>query len=688
MNVPPAGSASATLLSRLLERLERAEAYAQMGSWSYDVTTGQGWWSSQMFRFFGLPPDPRAPQFEVYLDRIHPDDRAHVRDALFAMAAGKEPEVHTYRTDPRYGPVRYLQPTYRVLHEADGRMRAFEGTLLDVTERARLETLSEGEHHALELVARQAPLGEVLATICRLIEQQLEGGLCSVLLLDRDGIHIRHGAAPSLPAAYNESIHGLEIGPQAGSCGTAMYHKQLVEVRDIATDPRWSAYKDIALSHDLRACWSNPILAKDGAVLGSFAVYYHAPRPATAAELRVIERATHVASIAIERARAADEHAAMQQRLLQAQKLEAVGRLAGGVAHDFNNILGVILGYAEVELRGKAPSDPGYASLHEIRNAALRAADLTLQLLAFSRRQTVNPRIVDVNAAIGRCRNLLQRLVGEEVEIRFVAGEEVGAVRIDPIQLDQILTNLAVNARDAIAGTGTITFRSARVDAGGDGWVRITCTDTGKGIAPEQLEHVFEPFFTTKEVGKGTGLGLATVYGIVEQNGGTVRVESTPAEGTTFTIHLPRVAAAPAELAASPVAVPGGSETILVAEDDPAILELCREMLQAEGYRVLPASSPTLALEIARTHPDPIDLLLTDVVMPTLNGRDLQERVAELRPGIATLFMSGYSADVLTARGVLAAGVKLLPKPFSLGELLRQVRRALDGGRDDGAPVR
>jgi signal transduction histidine kinase/ActR/RegA family two-component response regulator len=685
MNVPPAGSASATLLARLLERLERAEAYAQVGSWSYDITTGQGWWSSQMFRFFGLTPDPRAPQFEVYLDRIHPEDRAVVRDALLAMAGGKEPVVHIYRTDPRYGPIRYLQPTYGILHDDDGRMRAFEGTLIDITERARLEALSDGEHQVLERVARQAPLAEILATICRLIEAQLEGGLCSILLLDADGVHIRHGAAPSLPAAYNAAIDGLTIGPEEGSCGTAMYRKVRIEAADIATDPRWVRYREIALSHDLRACWSNPILAKDGSVLGSFAVYYHSPKPSTPADLRVIERATHIASIAIERAKAADDHASMQQRLLQAQKLEAVGRLAGGVAHDFNNILGVILGYAEVELRGKGPTDPGYTAFHEIRNAALRAADLTLQLLAFSRRQTVDPRVLDVNLAIGRCLNLMKRLVGEDIELRFDPGEEVGAVRIDPIQLDQVLTNLAVNSRDAMDGPGTVTFRTARIAAGGKGWVRITCADDGRGIPPDQIEHVFEPFFTTKQVGKGTGLGLATVYGIVEQNGGTIRVESREGSGTTFTILLPREDAAPTESATPPRTIPGGTETILVAEDDPAILELCREMLEAEGYRVLAAATPTLALAIARDQPDPIHLLLTDVVMPTLNGRDLQMRIAEIRPGIATLFMSGYSADVLTARGVLAPGVKLLPKPFSLGDLLRQVREALDGGQDAAA---
>jgi CheY-like chemotaxis protein/anti-sigma regulatory factor (Ser/Thr protein kinase) len=266
------------------------------------------------------------------------------------------------------------------------------------------------------------------------------------------------------------------------------------------------------------------------------------------------------------------------------------------------------------------------------------------------------------------------------------AGEAGAAARPAATQLDQILTNLAANGRDAIEGPGTITFETARVSAGTEGSVRITCTDTGKGIAPDQLEHVFEPFYTTKQVGKGTGLGLATVYGIVEQNGGTIRVESAPGKGTKFTILLPRLAEAPAERSAIQAAMPGGTETILVAEDDPAILELCREMLASQGYRVLATHSPTLAIAIARDHPEVIHLLLTDVVMPTLNGRDLQARVTEIRPGIATLFMSGYSADVLTARGVLAPGVTLLSKPFSMGDLLRQVRAVLDGGRDAAAP--
>ncbi|HTZ52370.1 MAG TPA: PAS domain S-box protein, partial [Spirochaetia bacterium] len=383
------------------------------------------------------------------------------------------------------------------------------------------------------------------------------------------------------------------------------------------------------------------------------------------------------------------DRVALEAQLRQAQKMESVGRLAGGIAHDFNNLLQVILGNAQDVLESTPASAPQRGQLLEVLHAGARSAELTRQLLAFARRQDVVPRVVDLNEAVSRALKMLRRLIGEDIELVWKPGPSLWNVKIDPAQVDQALANLASNSRDAIAGVGTLTVSTGNqlLDAAWcrahDGaepgeYVRLSVRDDGAGMGPEVQAHLFEPFFTTKGVGQGTGLGLATVYGIVKQGRGFLDVESRPGEGATFTIYLPRTA----EAAPGPARQPDGlstrgNETILVVEDEASILLMLQRALAQLGYTVIAAHSPAEALRAAEEHPGTLHLLLTDVVMPGMNGRQLVERVAQLRPGVRALFMSGHTAEVISQRGVIEEGMPFIQKPFATAALASRIREIL-----------
>jgi PAS domain S-box-containing protein len=384
------------------------------------------------------------------------------------------------------------------------------------------------------------------------------------------------------------------------------------------------------------------------------------------------------------------EHLRLADQLRQAQKMESVGRLAGGVAHDFNNMLTVIQGYAQFGLEETDSADPLYYKLQQILNAATRSAAITSQLLAFARKQTISPKVLDLNHTLEGMLNILKRLIGEDIELTWRPATNLWPVKMDSSQIDQILTNLCVNARDAISGVGRIIIETdmVRLDRAycdkhtgcvpGD-YVLLVVSDNGCGMEKELLENLFEPFFTTKGVGEGTGLGLATVYGIVSQNNGFIDVSSGPERGTTFTIYLPRYFPSATDVINIPARATAlrGSETILLVEDEPMILAMTREMLERLGYKVLAADRPEESIRMAGEYDGEINLLMTDVVMPEMNGMDLAERVAALYPDIKLLFMSGYTADVVAHRGVLDEGVAFLQKPFILKDLADKLRRVL-----------
>ena len=393
-----------------------------------------------------------------------------------------------------------------------------------------------------------------------------------------------------------------------------------------------------------------------------------------------------------ERKRAQKEQAKLQKQFLQAQKMESVGRLAGGVAHDFNNMLAVILGYTEIAMDEVDPSNPIHAHLKEIGKAAKRSADLTRQLLAFARKQTIAPEVLDLNDTVEGMLKMLQRLIGEDIQLAWLPGANLWPIKIDPSQVDQMLANLCVNARDAIAGVGKITIETGNVlfdeaycaDHVGvvpGSYVLLAVSDNGCGMDKEILGKLFEPFFTTKEMGKGTGLGLATIYGIVKQNKGFINVYSEPHQGTTFRIYLLRHAGKEDEQARTEEKpqeqIMRGGETILVVEDDPEIMNLSKRMLERQGYEVLTAGTPGKALRLAEEHAGDIHLLMTDVIMPEMNGRDLAEKMLSIYPNLICLFTSGYTADVIAHHGVLDKGVLFIQKPFSINDLAIKVREAL-----------
>jgi signal transduction histidine kinase/DNA-binding response OmpR family regulator len=381
-----------------------------------------------------------------------------------------------------------------------------------------------------------------------------------------------------------------------------------------------------------------------------------------------------------------------EAQFLQAQKMEAVGRLAGGVAHDFNNLLTIILGYSDLLLSGTNAADPARASLEEIKKAGERAATLTRQLLAFSRQQVLAPQVLDLNVAVANTDKMLRRLIGEDIDLVTSYGADLGRVKADPGQIEQVIMNLAVNARDAMPDGGKITIETANVhldETYAHGHVPITpgsyvmlaVSDTGCGMDKETQARVFEPFFTTKEIGKGTGLGLATVYGIVNQSGGFIWLYSELGEGTTLKIYLPRVEEVPATIEPTRVrpAPHRGSETILVVEDEESLRKLVLTVVRAAGYTVLEASRGEEALRICERQPGIIHLMLTDMVMPEMSGRELAARVASLRPETKVLFMSGYTDKAVVHQGVIDEGTPFIQKPFTPDTLARKVREVLAG---------
>ena len=399
-----------------------------------------------------------------------------------------------------------------------------------------------------------------------------------------------------------------------------------------------------------------------------------------------------------ERKRAATERERLREQLAQAQKIEAVGRLAGGVAHDFNNMLEVIIGHAELAMHRIDPSHPLYGDLVEIHKAGRRSADLTRQLLAFARKQVITPRVLDLNEAVANMLTMLRRLIGEGIELTWVPDAGLWPVEIDPGQLNQILINLCLNARDAIGvtrreGTGTITVETQNVvcdesySAGrpefvpGD-YVQLTVSDDGCGMEKEVLDIVFEPYFTTKAENQSGGLGLATVYGAVKMNKGFIHVYSERDQGTVFKIYLPRSTGQVAPIPPPRQGVQGGRETVLLVEDEPAVLRLAQTVLGRLGYVVLTAPRPGEAVHLAAEYGGGIDLLVTDVVMPEMNGRELAARIGVDHPGLKCLYMSGYTANVIAHQGVLEEGVWFLQKPFSIDELAAKVRAVLDAAAE------
>jgi signal transduction histidine kinase/ActR/RegA family two-component response regulator len=388
----------------------------------------------------------------------------------------------------------------------------------------------------------------------------------------------------------------------------------------------------------------------------------------------------------------------LEEQFRQAQKMEAIGQLAGGVAHDFNNLLGVIIGYSDLLLGTVPAKDAGREKIEKIRNAGEAAAALTRQLLAFSRRQVLEPQVLNLNHVVVDTQSMLRRVIGENIEITTRLDPGLRRIHVDPVQLEQVILNLAINARDAMPQGGRLIIETSNAELDEayarkhpvvqpGSFILLAVSDTGMGMDRETLARIFEPFFTTKERGKGTGLGLSTVYGIVKQSGGFIWAYSEPGQGATFKIYLPRVdrPAAPSRSLPHPQAETRGSGTILLVEDEEPLRELIREMLEGAGYSVKAAGTPEEALRLAECDSGNLDLLLTDVILPGMSGRQLAEAVVRLKPGVRVLFMSGYADDIIGRYGVLDSEFEFLEKPFHRDQLRRKIREMLDAPRPAGA---
>lgn len=740
---------------------------------------------------------PREKVLGHTLEEVLPDHAARLRKVLMVALNGGPPEPIEYEV--------MVGGRRRVREARFVRVTPDEALCLvrDITDRKQAEDLLSWQARVLELVVTGHPTPDVLESIVRGIEAQIAGGLCSLLLLEGRRVHV--ALAPSLPATYNAAIEGLEIGPDAGSCGTAAYHNRTVVVSDIATDPLWARYREVAIPYGLRACWSVPLRAGGGEVLGTFAVYYREPRSPTPAELILVERAASLAAIAVERERREDllasvnrnvaeglfrstperglvyvnrafatmfgydgaeemvglpsgmlyadperrevlkrmitvsgsfeneevlfrrkdgseftalvsstavmgvngtvqyydgavwditDRKQLEEQLRQAQKMEAVGKLAGGVAHDFNNLLTAISGYAEALLGSLPPESLPHQDALEITRAASRAASLTRQLLAYSRQQILSPSVLELQQVVEQLGGMLRRLIGEDIRLTTRHGTGETYVRVDRGQIEQVILNLVLNARDAMPHGGTLTvtttaveldeaFARAHVGMTRGPHVCLQVQDTGSGMDETTRTRAFDPFFTTKEPGKGTGLGLSTVYGIVKQSGGSVWLDSTPGAGTTVRVYLPQVQEHPESEQSETVspASPVQGATVLVVEDEQLVRDLVRRTLRRAGYTVLVAENGEEALAVSRANLGPIDLVVTDVVMPRMNGSELASRLQLERPGMRVLFVSGYANDVLDVRGGLVPGTEYLQKPFTPSVLLDRVRELLTPAR-------
>ncbi len=612
--------------------------------WDWDVADDTIWWSDAFEILFGYRREELERGIASRDTRIHPDDRQRVadsiRDALEGEGRSWSAEYRFRRADGDYAEI--LDRGYVVRDEAGVPMRVV-GAMMDATSRRRAE--------------QQLRVSEIRYRL--LFESNPE----AMWVFDI------------------ESLRFLAVNDAAiRRYGFSREEFLQMTARDIRTPPHYDQLEQMLKRRGEGASAHADVVhrTKDGTTLHAEVLWDDIMFDGRPALLVLAQDLT--------------ARRQLEQQLRQAQKLEAVGRLAGGVAHDFNNLLTAILGSADLLLEMLPPEHPGHEEAAESRKAALRAADLTRQLLAFSRQQVMAPRLLDLNAVVANVDRMLRRLLGERVNLRTILATDPTLVLADAGQMEQVIVNLALNARDAMPDGGDLTVEISRLKVGEAGpsademilpgeYARIEVRDTGVGMDAATAARAFEPFFTTKPTGQGTGLGLATVYGIIKQSGGYIALASVPEMGSTIAAYLPSAEPRPEAASRTPHAslAPGAGETILVVEDQEEVRSITQRVLAARGYRVLTAANGADALRLAEDFAEPIHLLLSDVVMPGMNGRDLSRRLVATRPDLKVLFVSGYPDSSIALHGVLDPEVELLQKPFAAADLARRVREVIDG---------
>jgi PAS domain S-box-containing protein len=598
------------------------------------------------------------------------------------------------------------------LRDASGALVGAVNMLVDITERKRAEFVTECQKQALQMLAEGAPLDDVLGFLVRTAERHAAGGILgSILLLNEAGTHFSRGIGPSLPTAFNAAVEGIAVDSLIGGCCHAVSRRMPVIVPDFSAEPQWAEFAQFVAPYGLRAGWSTPIFGSSGKVLGTFANYYREPCDPTPRDREWVEIITRTAAIAIERAQAeaalrelnASLEARVEERsraleteiaerrkaeaaLHNAQRLEAIGQLTGGVAHDFNNLLTVVVGHTDGIVAVAEGNRQILRMASAIQHAAERGARLVSQLLAFARRQRLRPAAVTIDRLLANIDDLVRRAVGETIEVEFDARPTLWQILVDPSQFESALLNLAVNARDAMPSGGRLVIsarnaivagpEAARLDLTPDDYIVVSVADTGTGMPPDVRERAFEPFFTTKDVGKGTGLGLAQIYGFAKQSGGSAIIESTMGQGTTVSLYLPRAEAPVIEEAPSSSeqnSVDGHGKVVLVVEDQPEVREVIEMALTDQGYRTLAAVDGVSARKLLENN-ERIDLLLTDVVMPKgVSGIELARQARRLRPDLKILLVSGFPRDLDGSAGNIPEEFAFLEKPFRLQELAAAV---------------
>jgi two-component system, cell cycle sensor histidine kinase and response regulator CckA len=634
--------------------LAAAEELAHVGSWSLDTQTGALTWSDELFRIVGREPASAPLSTEWFVELVHPDDRPAVRGAfkqLIEEGDAAPVECRVIRPD---GSIRTIQARGRLQRNAGGAGQRVLGSAQDVTERVEAERALRMAHATVAALLDAAPL--------------------AILSLDLD----------SCVTMWNPGAERLFGWTAAEVIGKPL------PVVSIEYLPEYTQLRDEVFRGRRVSGYETKRRRKDGSLVD--VLLSTAPLQDGAGNV------SGLVALLVD----VTERRGLEEQLRQSQRLEAVGQLAGGIAHDFNNLLTVVTSYAALLLEDLGPSHPKANDIQEIARAADRAAALTQQLLAFGRRQLLQPRVLDVNHTVTELERMLRRLLTADIELVTVLDPELRCVRADPGQLEQVLMNLVVNARDAMPGGGTLTVETANVEIDASypgrhasairpgGYVRIAVSDTGHGMDEATQARIFEPFFTTKEPGKGTGLGLSTVYGIVNQSGGYVWCYSEPGRGTTFKIYLPHADAQAEQRGngTARVAARRGMESVLIVEDDDAVRSVARRILASHGYAVLEAAGGAAALRLYDETSPPVDLVLTDVVMPEMSGSEMARQLRERHPGIRVLFMSGYTGEAALRQRVLEPGAAFIEKPFAPEVLAARVREMLDQPAADTLSLR